>query len=234
MPRKTGAIIPSPVNPSGTFRRVLCIPASPDWIALVTGALWQLTQAWYWDAESGDVEEAVTRAKQMYFEYQDQNGACDVPVAHVGDIKQSVNPVPADGWLLCDGTQYNRADYPDLAALIPVGTPNIGGDATVFFVPNMTGRVIVGAGDEAISPALQYAMGTLSGSPTHTLTESQIPSHTHEYASGAASGAVGNAPIYSTGVFLSPKLQTGATGGGNSHNNMQPFFAFYHHIYAGA
>lgn len=77
MPRKSGATIPPDINPPEEFRRVLCIPASPEWLGLVAGALWVLTQEWYWNAETGDVTAVTDRALQMYLEYQDQSGACD-------------------------------------------------------------------------------------------------------------------------------------------------------------
>lgn len=74
---KRGAIIPDPVDPAEQFSRVICIPGTPDWLSLVNGALWVLTQEWYWDASTGDVDAVVARAKRMYFEFQDQNGTCE-------------------------------------------------------------------------------------------------------------------------------------------------------------
>jgi len=194
---------------------------------------------------------ASSIAPEIFTDYDADSDYCDALLADtvqallehgvtpmafpIGTVISNPSNTPDAGWLLCDGTQYNRADYPALAALIPEGTPNIGGDSTVFFVPNLTGRVVMGAGSTAISPATGAAMGTLGGSNVVGLGINDIPAHTHGYATGAASGATGNAPVYSAGVFLEPQIQTGAAGNGSAptHSNLQPYFALYAWIYAG-
>lgn len=72
-----GATVP-PTIPEETRKMVLCVPDSPEWIALVTGCLVQLKFGWYYDKASGDWQAARDRSAQMYFEFQDQNGLCDV------------------------------------------------------------------------------------------------------------------------------------------------------------
>lgn len=76
MARK-GATIPADTDPPDNFSRVLCIPGTPEWLALVTGALYVLTQEWYWNADTGDVDAVVARAKQMYFQFEDQDPECE-------------------------------------------------------------------------------------------------------------------------------------------------------------
>lgn len=162
-------------------------------------------------------------------------GECNTLTIPIGTVISNPSDTPDAGWLLCDGTQYNRVDYPALAALIPEGTPNIGGDSDVFFVPNMTGRVIVGSGSEAWTPATGAAMGTISGSPTHTLTVNQIPAHSHvtaNTATGAVKNQLGTTTAVGDGVPLA-SFSTFDTGGGASHNNMQPYVALYYWIYSG-
>lgn len=64
------------------------------------------------------------------------------------------------------------------------------------------------------------------GAKTHTLTEQEIPSHSHSL------GSFGNNP-YSGTFSASSSLtnqgtrSTGATGGGQSHNNLQPYIVVY-------
>jgi microcystin-dependent protein len=231
MPRRSGAIIPDPVDPSGTYRRVICIPASPEWIAIVNGLLYPATQEWYWDASTGDAAAAALRAQQMYFEFQDQNGGCDVAFP-IGAVMQFGAKTPPAGWLLCDGRERLIADYPALYDVIgdEWGTPPSGSD--YFVLPDSYNRSPYGW-----KPAEEggtKAFASEHGAETHLLTQSQIPSHTHDYATGAGSGSVGNDTVYSAGVFLSPRLQTGATGGGNPHNNLHPVFVIPFIIYAGA
>jgi len=154
----------------------------------------------------------------------------------IGAVISNPSDTPDAGWLLCDGTQYNRADYPALAALIPEGTPNIGGDSTVFFVPNLTGRVLMGAGDTAVSPATGAAMGILGGSPTVALGINDIPSHNHNVYSGdgytlGTAGATG--AMLGGGSLSGTKTGNAGNGSAPTHANMQPYFALYVWIYAG-
>lgn len=146
----------------------------------------------------------------------------------------SLSSTPDTGWLLCDGTQYNRADYPALAALIPESTPNIGGDENVFFVPNMAGRVPVGAGGAfSWTPARQ--MGQVGGTYQHTLTLNEIPAHQHEtFPTNTGSGdRFISGADFAGNTTGDNRFKTFPAGGGNPHNNMPPFFVAYYHIYAG-
>lgn len=62
------------------------------------------------------------------------------------------------------------------------------------------------------------------GAKTHTLSTSEIPSHTHTRTySGAAGGTTNQAP----GGASAGTVNTGATGGGGAHNNLQPYIVVY-------
>lgn len=75
------------------------------------------------------------------------------------------------GSLLCNGAAYSRAAYPALFAAI--GTTYGAGDgANTFNVPNLQGRVPVGAGSG-------YGLGSTGGAATVALTEAQLPAHAH-------------------------------------------------------
>lgn len=78
MARYKGATIPSPIDPPGTRRMVICVPDTVEWVSLVTGCMVQMTFGWYWNKDSGDYLAVTERARQMYFEFCDQNGLCDV------------------------------------------------------------------------------------------------------------------------------------------------------------
>lgn len=76
------------------------------------------------------------------------------------------------GYLLCDGSAVSRTDYAALFAVI--GTTYGAGDgSTTFNVPDISGRVVIG-------PSQSHALGSTGGSETVTLTESELPAHTHE------------------------------------------------------
>jgi len=83
------------------------------------------------------------------------------------------------------------------------------------------GRVVVGLnpGDASFN-----SRGETGGAKTHTLTISEMPSHTHsEVRESFTRGAQGYAP----GFMSNPKtVQTGATGNNQPHNNLQPYISF--------
>lgn len=229
MPRKTGATIPADTNPPESYRRVLCIPGTPEWLALVNGALWVLTQSWYWDAASGDVQAVTERAGQMYFEFQDESGDCDV-VHYVGELMFRASENVPDGWLMCNGAEVAKADYPALWDEIGTIWGAASNPTDNFLLPDYRNRFPLGSGMGSAR-----SIGSIGGTETVTLTASQIPPHTHDApVSGAASGGVGNTAVYGAGIFLEPRLPTQTnTGGGGSHNNMPPYAACWILIYAG-
>ena len=228
MPR-TGATIPADIDPTETYRRVLCVPGSVEWLALVNGALWVLTQSWYWDAASGDVQAVTERAQQMYFEFQDQNGACDV-VAIVGEVKMLATPTIPDGWLYCNGDEVAKATYPLLWDAITTFWGTAANPTLNFKLPDFRNKFPIGYAVGGGTPAF----GSYGGEATHTLTTAEIPAHSHDApVSTAASGSTGQTAVASSGVFLQTRLATQNTGGGGAHNNMPPYGALSFIIYAG-
>ena len=79
------------------------------------------------------------------------------------------------GWLLCDGTAVSRTTYASLFAVVGE-TYGVGNGTTTFNLPNLKGRVPVGR-DSA--DTLFDVLGEVGGAKTHTLTTSEMPSHTH-------------------------------------------------------
>ena len=77
--------------------------------------------------------------------------------------------------------------------------------------------------------------GTTGGEKAHTLTGNEIPAHAHT-ENGAVMvwntkiGNVGADPArkeMASAALVSPALNTGSTGGGQSHNNMPPYYGAY-------
>ena len=122
--------------------------------------------------------------------------------------------------LFCLGQVVNRADYPELWDVYPAG----GKTETQLTLPNLAGLVLVGAG---ISPltSTNYPTYSVGGAETVTLTEAQIPAHAHTYTQPIPNidlEAPGVPDIIAAGI--NPlTAYTGNTGGGQSHNNMQPY-----------
>lgn len=150
---------------------------------------------------------------------------------HVGEVKLWAGGggnIP-DGWLFCFGQELSRTDYADLFSAI--GTYFGDGDgSTTFNLPDFRDRFPMSAG-------LSYARGVTGGASTVTLTENQIPAHTHKvnwtnYNRNSAS------PSYATVGTISSASQTnnantGSTGGGAAHENKPPFLTIYFIIYTG-
>jgi microcystin-dependent protein len=92
-----------------------------------------------------------------------------------GTIKIYAGVDEPNGYLICDGRAVSRTTYADLFAAI--GTRyGSGNGSTTFNIPNLKGKVIVGY-DSA--DASFNTLGKTGGSKTHTLTISEMPSHTH-------------------------------------------------------
>jgi microcystin-dependent protein len=121
--------------------------------------------------------------------------------------------IPA-GFLLCDGSEIAKADYPGLWDVL--GTSyGVAVDPDDFVLPDLRGRVPVGQDGDGL--------GDTGGEAEHTLTVAEIPSHSHGYVAPveapvqAGAGAIGS-------VITS--AATDNTGGGDAHNNMPPYQVF--------
>jgi microcystin-dependent protein len=145
-----------------------------------------------------------------------------------GDLKMTAIAVTAgsepEGWLLCDGRAVSRTTYADLFAALET-TYGAGDGSTTFNLPDYRGRAPIGAGTG--SGLTARTLGTAYGAETHTLTEAEMPAHTHGTGTagrfflesnntlGVASGA---AKFDNTSI----SANTASKGGGGAHANMQP------------
>lgn len=148
------------------------------------------------------------------------------------------------------GTARANADTEDLFTLLwnsmadaqaPVSSGR-GASAAADFAANKTitlpdarGRVIAGQDDMGGSSANRLTgvtgsvngdtLGDTGGTETHTLVTAEIPSHSHllDGLTGLSNGSETTQPDYAgSSDFSSTSAQTGSTGGGGAHNNVQP------------
>lgn len=142
-----------------------------------------------------------------------------------GMVQQTAAATAPAGWLICDGSAISRSAYASLYAAL--GTIYGTGDgSTTFNIPDMRGRVAVGPDPTAIRNNSFNVLAQSSGEQLHTLTTAEMPSHTHldpTYPGGASGGSYEVPNTVYPGYDYGGSAPTSATGGGGSHNNMQPY-----------
>jgi microcystin-dependent protein len=96
-----------------------------------------------------------------------------------GAVFQWVLPVAPVGFLLCDGRVVSTTEYPELFALI--GTMFGEGGGGGFRLPNMGGRVPVGAGSPSFPDSFSGSLyvGATGGSPAMEISSINMPEHSH-------------------------------------------------------
>jgi len=204
--------------PADTICRVLFIPDSLDWLAQITGALQELTFIYNWEAYGAlTPEQAAAAMTTMFDAFCFNQGVCRV----VGEIVLFAGPTSPDvRWLLCDGASLLRADYAALFAIIGTAFGSV--DSAHFSLPDLRDRVPVGVGANAL--------GATFGEAAHTLTEAEMPVHSHAEGTTAPTPiVVGEIPAVGITSALGT---TGNAGGGGAHNNIQPSLALNYYIVA--
>jgi microcystin-dependent protein len=92
-----------------------------------------------------------------------------------GSIQAWATNTAPEGWFLCDGAAISRTTYSDLFATIGT-TYGTGNGSTTFNLPNIKGRTIVARDSTQTEFDI---LGESNGAKTVTLTEAQMPVHTH-------------------------------------------------------
>lgn len=135
----------------------------------------------------------------------------------VGEITMWGTTTAPTGWLICDGSAISRTTYAGLFALIGT-TFGVGDGSTTFNLPNLKGRVPVGR-DSADTD--WDVLGETRGSKTHTLTISEMPSHTHIQNSHNHSQSAHNHILYAiaTSTDGSHRHEFSDTGGATAQRS---------------
>ncbi|XP_055349968.1 uncharacterized protein LOC129596658 [Paramacrobiotus metropolitanus] len=129
-------------------------------------------------------------------------------------------------WLECNGANFSASRYPKLHALLQSST-----------LPDLGGRFLLGR-------SFQHPVGSVGGADKHTLTEEEMPSHTHAATAGgdfmhlrAQNGnqlSGDRSIIFSSqnDNYTNTQHTTAATGAGLPHSNMPPYRTVVYYIRA--
>jgi microcystin-dependent protein len=130
------------------------------------------------------------------------------------------------GWALCNGQTLPINQNQPLFALL--GTTYGGNGQTTFALPNLQGNAPLHMGSG-------FTLGQKGGEQAHTLSISELPTHTHVFNGTSTTGSlnvttnnilgVSQTPIYTPAqslLALNPASVT-STGGSQAHLNMQPY-----------
>ncbi len=138
---------------------------------------------------------------------------------------------PPKGYAFCNGQTLPISQNQALFSLL--GTDYGGNGQTTFALPNLQGRTPIHAGNG-------FTQGERAGEENHTLSSSELPSHSHalRVVGGGGNTAIpgGNllatAPlglgnVYGPAVSLTPMASEAITaaGGNQPHTNLQPYLA---------
>lgn len=133
----------------------------------------------------------------------------------IGSIVEWGSDAAPENWLICNGQELKRNEYPDLFAAI--GTTYGEGDgSTTFNLPNMASKFPIGYNS---SDSDFNSLGKTGGEKEHTLTLGELPSNpilTTNASSIATDGYIMRGSYTSVSNY-------NVGGNGEAHNNMPPY-----------
>lgn len=153
-------------------------------------------------------------------------GATTASTVAATTVTASGNVNTTGGELQIDGTNVLEKVYPVGSIYINASVST--NPATLLGFGTWTafgaGRVLVGL--DSTDTDFDSAEET-GGAKTHTLTTSEIPSHTHTTTIGVASGGSAPGALENRTPTGGVNYTSSSTGGGQAHNNLQPYIVVY-------
>ena len=155
-------------------------------------------------------------------------GAITGDTLPIGAIMPYTSKTTPSNWLPCNGQEVSRTTYADLFKII--GTQYGAGDgSTTFNVPDLNDYKVPIGYDRFEEQSNRMNLGTTGGEETHKLTVDEMPSHTHGIKErvGGSLGTINHGPhMVNDGnevTWGDNNTPISANGGGQAHNNMQPY-----------
>lgn len=181
--------------------------------AHVGDAITALTEESQWEQVGDTVADVVAACKDSV-----ENWYSDMLIGSI----QTFLIVPPSGWLLLDGTTYDKTDYPELWGVLPsqLTTPS------QFTLPDFTSAFLAGTDTES-------EIGDTDGSNTTSLTVAQLPAHSHLYTPPVLTinAETPVVPIPTAGIGTG--IQTGQTGSGDDIDNRPAHVLAMFAVFAG-
>lgn len=156
-------------------------------------------------------------------EMRDAVGSWYSPM-NIGQISMFLGSLP-DFWLALDGSTYDEVDYPELFAQLDAQYKNV--PSGEFTLPDLSDFFPAVAGSS-------YALGDSGGAAGVVLSIAELPSHTHNYQQvliDIETKTLG-API-PYGARMGGMVPTSATGSGDSHENLPPYYGLIFGVFSG-
>jgi len=154
---------------------------------------------------------------------------------YIGEIKLVSFDFPPKGWALCNGQLLPINQNQALFSLL--GTTYGGNGVQTFALPNLQGRMPVHFGTPPQGGS-NHPLGQSAGEYAHTLSESELPVHTHAPRaqsqvggqtdpSNAVWASTTNSSLYSNqapaaAAAFDPSA-VGSVGGNQPHENTMPY-----------
>lgn len=206
----------APLVPLAYRHILITVPDHADILAAFWGAVYGVSFQTSWTKKGTmEVDEAAEHIKNILSSRMDFD--------MLGAIFPVIRETLHSSMLICDGTTYNKSDYPQLWEVWPSGMK----DAISLTLPDLRNVFLIGAGSD-------YTLGQTGGEAEVTLTVDELPAHGHGYTQPTFGVDIESVGVPDpTGVGNPPLPQvTDDTGGNQPHNNLPPFFAVVYAVVA--
>ena len=146
----------------------------------------------------------------------------------LGEIRLVAFSFAPRGWAFCAGQLLPINQNQALFSLL--GTSYGGDGRTTFALPDLRGRVPIGAGQGTAGST--YELGSSGGQETVKLKASQLPAHSHQVRASSGGSTAKNpsdrVPAAGGAYAATPNAKMNAamignSGGGQAHDNRQPY-----------
>lgn len=201
------------LNDEEPLPRPVClnVPANANWLALFTGALFELADSDNYEQFGSKTPDEMAESWLRLLLDLWAIGECEDEDMRAGMLVAFAGQNIPDDFLECDGRSLERALYPELFLAIGYIW---GGSGDYFLLPDLQRKALIGADNSG-----NREIGVSLGEETHVLLSSEIPAHSHPVDVVAGAGGVVG---FQAGAFDGGDASTKTNAGGGAHNNMQP------------